>query len=533
ENTYYASVELCRIHEIGIPQSVAYSPIILNDTNEITISGCDIESSYVHYLLSCRNAYETELTGNRFMHNTVSDVAFNLTSGRPVAADNQFRNNDLLAWYEGTNRLVDTLGVEITAEALDSIHATTPKNTGTRNEVHVSTADELLAAIGPDTEIVLDAETYDLSKTSNYGKTNGNYYFWQQAYDGYELVIYKVNNMTIRSSDDNMKKHTVSTAPRYANVMHFNMCSNITLSGFTAGHTEAPGDCGGGVIRLTGSKNVLVNNCGLFGCGTIGVDIWSSENVFVTECDIYECSVGGVCVYETDTVTIQNTSFRDLGGYNNGYPGYVVAVMSSSNVTLDGKEVTDRINYSSGKLDASQIGLTINGERTDIFEAEVGSFLRIEAAGAPEDTGITWSYDDPYVINGISQKGYYQVEVTGVGNCLVTALIGDVRMVVLIVGTAPEPSPATKNDYCITYAGTPLVECTAAVGDTIALDTTNFPKDSAPVTIWSTDNKENIRLEYTGDTSCEIKILETGEAIVSAYCGGEVAILKIYCRESW
>lgn len=548
-DTYYSTIENCRFYDIGIPQSVAGSVLCLNATNGIAITDCEITNNYVRNLMNCRTAYDVELSKNSFSKNTVSDAAFDLTSAQPVAANNRFEHNELTQWYNGTNKLHDALGAEITAEALDSIHATTPKSVGSQTEVHVSTVDEFLAAIAPNTDIVLDAASYDLSKATGYGKTNGEYYYWQQAYDGYELVIYKANNMTIRSSDDNLKKHTITAVPRYANVLHFNLCSNIALSGFTAGHTDG-GGCGGGVIRLTSSKDILVDNCGLFGCGTIGVDIDSSESVTITDCDIYECSVGGVCVLESDTVTIQDTDFRDLGGYNSGYPGYVVAVLFSTNVTLDGEEVTDRINYSPENVNADEISFLVNGEPVDTVNvydgttvsvsADIGTFLKVEVDGIPEGTAVTWSYDDPNVISAVPQSDYCQVEIFGVGRTVLTALCGNVRKNILIIGTEPDDTEAVNTDLRITYAGQSLTECSAAVGDSIEFGTDILSSDNSYVINWSTDNPDVISVEYTSETTCTVHVIDTGEATLSAYEPRLIqdedvkcATVKIYCRESW
>ena len=62
----------------------------------------------------------------------------------------------------------------------------------------VSTVDEFIAAIGPDREIRLEPGTYDLSTASTYaGETGNEWCFWDEVYDGYELVIQLTNNLTI------------------------------------------------------------------------------------------------------------------------------------------------------------------------------------------------------------------------------------------------------------------------------------------------------------------------------------------------
>ena len=90
--------------------------------------------------------------------------------------------------------------------------------------VTVSTVDEFLAAIGPDTEIILEAGYYDLSTASGYGaKTDNPYCRWVDIGDGYQLTIQDTDMLTIRADDDAM----IVTVPRYANVLHFQNCMNL------------------------------------------------------------------------------------------------------------------------------------------------------------------------------------------------------------------------------------------------------------------------------------------------------------------
>ena len=87
--------------------------------------------------------------------------------------------------------------------------AFTPVSTGAQTTVHVSTVDELLAAIAPDTEIILDAEFYDLSTATGYGETGSTYYRWEEVFDGVQLTIQDVNNLTIRAEGDDIKAHCI------------------------------------------------------------------------------------------------------------------------------------------------------------------------------------------------------------------------------------------------------------------------------------------------------------------------------------
>ena len=223
----------------------------------------------------------------------------------------------------------------------------TTEPTGASGEAFtpVSTVDELLAAIAPDTEIILDAEFYDLSTATGYGETNSTYYRWEEVFDGVQLTIQDVNNLTIRAEGDDIKAHTVSARPRYAHVLNFDNCSAITVEGFTAGHTFEPASCAGGVLGFQGSQDILIRNCGLYGCGVVGVWAERSKNIQVAACDIYECSYGGIYMSGCRDVTFNGNTFRDLGQEFDGtwHEGTAFMLHDTTNITIDGKKMDD--NY--------------------------------------------------------------------------------------------------------------------------------------------------------------------------------------------
>ena len=151
----------------------------------------------------------------------------------------------------------ETTEAPVTTEATEATEATepapfevsiTPVITETQNTVTVTTADEFLAAVAPDTEIIVDAELIDWSTANGYGTANGEYYRWEDPFDGPELIITGVSNLTIRGAGEDHTVNVLSAVPRYAYVVMFENCSNIHVKGLTVGHTEEPGSCRGGVL---------------------------------------------------------------------------------------------------------------------------------------------------------------------------------------------------------------------------------------------------------------------------------------------
>lgn len=181
-------------------------------------------------------------------------------------------------------------------------------------EATVRTADEFLAAIGSNRTIVIDTPLLDLSTASDYGVLGGEHYFWRDWYDGPELVIRDVQNLSIRAAGDDPAACTVTAVPRYANVLAFLDSSGIRVSGLTAGHTEGQGACTGGVLLFENCKDVAVSDCRLYGCGILGIEASFCSELKVKNCEIYDCSQGGVRLYETRGAAFTGCDIHDVNG---------------------------------------------------------------------------------------------------------------------------------------------------------------------------------------------------------------------------
>ena len=180
------------------------------------------------------------------------------------------------------------------------------------NETRVTSVDGLLAAIAPDAVIELAPGTFDLSTASDYGQdTHSPYYSWNGVYDGFELILHNVQNLTIRGAG--MGETTLAAVPRYANVLRFSVCRGVTLEGLTAGHTTEPGFCTGGVLDFDGCEGCTVDTCGLYGCGILGVRARDCRDLTVKNSDIYECSYGAVSLHQCRGVRVENCDVHDHG----------------------------------------------------------------------------------------------------------------------------------------------------------------------------------------------------------------------------
>ncbi len=213
-----------------------------------------------------------------------------------------------------------------------------PVITSPQTTVYVSTVDEFLNAIAPDTEIVVDVSLLDLGQASGYGKSGGEYYRWDDPYDGPELILQNLSNFTIRGSGQERTDTAISAVPRYADVLTFENCANIYVTNLTAGHTQEPGYCIGGVLHYINSQSILVENCDLYGCGTMGVCGDNSLDLQVYGCYIHDCSVSGVEFTECQNVRVDSTTFERLGEEEYNYDAPIFRIYGGKNITRDGVE---------------------------------------------------------------------------------------------------------------------------------------------------------------------------------------------------
>lgn len=341
------TVENCSFHEIGkmideYPQG--YTVLSFAVSDRISVSHCSMENNLVFYLLLATDCPHVRLADNRMTGNTAITAMMHLYASDVVMeSSNVIEDNQFSKWYDlgwEANELVyakDENGNQLFTEGPVPMHqstepvVSTPVIEGEQKQVKVATVDEFLAAIDSNTEIVLTAAFYDLSTAADYGTTGGKYYTWEDIFDGPGLVITGVENFSI-VGDGSDVTHTISAVPRYANVLSFRNCEKVMLKNFTAGHTQEPGSCAGGVLYYENCINMLVEDCNLYGCGILGVEGVRSDKLQVINSNIYECNYGGLNCIQCNGITIGGCDFWDLGG-----PTF--AFTACTEVMIEGKEV--------------------------------------------------------------------------------------------------------------------------------------------------------------------------------------------------
>lgn len=321
-------LEDCSVSDCGLGQEGAGGSLFLLDQCKgFALVNCEISGNRVQELVQNYWSEQVSLLGCRVEQNHFLNAVFVLM-GRGVTVDKcAFRLRGSERYYaQGGSVMARTPeGKDLTQGDLDAMAqeraeyagpaaqtVSEPERTqqpdGTY-EVHVSTAEELIAAIAPNTTVYLKAGVYDLSGVADCGGPGGDWYGWDSDYDGYTLKIVGVSGLKLVGAG---KGETVLTAtPRYAAVLRFQSCDDLTLSGITAGHSEGPGYCSGNVLDFFGCWNVTLEGCGLYGCGVLGIWAMDSSGMAVRGCEIYECSSGAADFSGCTGVSFEGCSIHD------------------------------------------------------------------------------------------------------------------------------------------------------------------------------------------------------------------------------
>ncbi len=161
-----------------------------------------------------------------------------------------------------------------------------------RKQVEVSTVQELVGAIEPNTEIVLSPGTYDFSAVDR-RRLRAPYVmaFAPDVYiedDEVVFVVKNVDNLTLRGGEG----VSLVTPYVYADVLRFEDCTHVRVEGVFAKHDVEPGYCIGDVLEFDDCKYVTVADCVLDGSGTYGVSTRNTDWLRVEDCVVSNCSYG-------------------------------------------------------------------------------------------------------------------------------------------------------------------------------------------------------------------------------------------------
>ena len=351
----------CDIHDIGVKGE--YDGYILFDVlygKGATVYNCKIHDNKAEGLLYNAETENVVFLSNEVTKNTFTKSVFDFEECGATVDGCSFEDINCSYWYpmDTQFKATDSKGLVIEADQFASMELrdidpdtvvtgsgagavpTLPaKDVPAGTEVTVTTVDEFLEAIGPDRTIVLDGTDFDLSTAENYGSLGTQYYRWDMTPDGPQLIIHDVDNLTIKAKDSDPAATTLEALPRYATVLTFKTCTNVTVAGFTAGHTKEKGLCSGGVLYFDECEKVKVEKMSLYGCGDMGIDAFLTNDIDVINTEIYECTSGGVFFTWCNRINFQDNNIHHV-------PSPALYFSGCTDVTWNGQELKgDELRY--------------------------------------------------------------------------------------------------------------------------------------------------------------------------------------------
>ncbi|WP_024831999.1 right-handed parallel beta-helix repeat-containing protein [Ruminiclostridium josui] len=209
-------------------------------------------------------------------------------------------------------------------------------------EVTVSNVNELFDALGSNKHIKLKPGTYNISDLNqDYIKSKNIY--WESVYDGNELILDEISNLTLEGLGDSPVELVVE--PRYANVLTFKNSNKIAIKNIKAGHTIEKGSCVGGVFKFNLSKDIDISDSILYGCGTYGIIAEDTEHLKFSNSIIEECTYGAMTLNYCKDFAFDNSKIRKCENYE------LIEIYSSTSIVYNKCEISD--NTSSDILSVS------------------------------------------------------------------------------------------------------------------------------------------------------------------------------------
>lgn len=520
----------------------------LRASNSCAVINSQVTGNDSPILLDCSSSTDVYFAGNTVSGNDFGGRGLFNIQGKPVTVEGcQFADNQG-PWYSESPSIpaVDGAGNELqgsdfaamTLQSVENWEAKLPApnaaspllSKGEDGLVHVSTVDEFLAAIASDTDIYLEDGVFDLSTAGNYGGFGGANYIWSDSHvDGPQLVISGVKNLSITGGGTD--KASIQAVPRYAEVLAFENCQNITLKDFTAGHTQAPGSCVGGVVYFANSSDLSMEGCCLYGCGVWGITLNGCENMTVKNTEIYDCSSGDLNFFGSKNIRLENCNIHDNG--------LARVISDCRNVTLDGTPMESFSPPSFEALNAQIIDLNfwemkkarfcINYMYAPVSELTLPMNTPIELNGRfwggdadPEaDLDVKWSLSGSSDVKLTERRhGKCLLENTGATTGQVTLSAECQGQKASITVYLTDQQTASAEPLGIYFYEKQLQEFTLQIGDEpVALnakfDASLIPPGSSFT--WTSSDPDCLQVTPNG-SSCTVKILKAKPEGVTLSC---------------
>ena len=209
-----------------------------------------------------------------------------------------------------------------------------------------------MKAIASNTTIQLQGHSFHISDLAQPDRSGENYSF-REVYDGYELLIFNVQNLKIIGLGKDLVR--LYAKPSYGNVIAFDNCTNITIENVDAGHGASKGSCVGGVFKIENTNNFFIKNTVMYGSGIEGITTDNVTNLVCSNSFIRSCTYGIMTLANSKDILFENCVFEDNGVYD------LVTITSCGNIHFKNcsfeknrTEGTDYSDYALFKVTSSR-----------------------------------------------------------------------------------------------------------------------------------------------------------------------------------
>ncbi len=177
------------------------------------------------------------------------------------------------------------------------------------------------------------------------------------------------------------------TRTMWKGVLAIENCSGITLKNLNLGHDPLPGinTCLAGVVYLQNAATIVIDDCTLFGCGSVGLHAQATDNLNCKNSIIRDCSLNLIELHFMKNATFENCEFinsEDQAIVINEHENIlfrdcklVGTIFKNVNVYIDGENIYDLANFT----DTARI------EEMKVSDVQ---FVSIDIVGNPLDAQI-------------------------------------------------------------------------------------------------------------------------------------------------
>lgn len=241
--------------------------------------------------------------------------------------------------------------------------------------VQVSTAEELIVAIGPNRTIELSPGEYVLSDVKD---RYMDFIRWDPTTAGKTVTIRKVQNLRIVGVGKEPVRLIVR--PYSVFVLNFEDCKNVSLENLVLGHAPQEGGCESGVVGATRCSQLRLSKCDLFGSGTEGLTLREVEDFEFEESVIRDCTYGIMTVESckrlrfSDSRFVKNEQFWAVQMHDSKGVGFVNCVFQDNMADgpLFNVESCGEIRIKGGEVKDNQVKSMTNNTEAVQFEKVKG-----------------------------------------------------------------------------------------------------------------------------------------------------------------